>query len=151
MDARRRPPQAARRVRSRTRSINILYRPQGDVTPDSQAMEGRRTSRLNIGTRRVVARMATIKLYAAPKMAIEDEEVFNGAELNTSGTVSAKRYGEVPRVLRGKRAWAADTFIVLCGRAVCMGKEYASTRNVYKEQGSATEVMPVKRCQHHRW
>jgi hypothetical protein len=29
-------------------------------------------------------------------MAIEDEEVFNGAELNISGTVSAKRYGEVP-------------------------------------------------------
>jgi len=35
--------------------------------------------------------MATMNLYAAPKMAIEDEEVFNGAELNTSGTVSAKR------------------------------------------------------------
>jgi hypothetical protein len=30
------------------------------------------------------------------------------------------------------------------------GKECAPTRNVYKEQGSATGVVPVKRDQHHR-
>jgi hypothetical protein len=102
MDARRRPPQVARRERSGTRSINILYRPQGDVTPDSQAKDGRRTQLK--AARRVVTRMVTMNLHAAPKMAIEDEEVFNGAELNTDRTVSEIRYGEVLMVLRGKRA-----------------------------------------------
>jgi hypothetical protein len=48
--------------------------------------------------------MVTMNLHAAPKMAIEDEEVFNGAELNTDRTVSEIRYGEVLMVLRGKRA-----------------------------------------------
>ena len=37
-------------------------------------------------------------------MAIEDEEVFNGAELSTEEPI-LQGYGEVLMVLRGKRAW----------------------------------------------
>ena len=37
-------------------------------------------------------------------MAIEDEDVFNGAELNTEEPI-LQGYGEVLMVLRGKRAW----------------------------------------------
>jgi len=35
----------------------------------------------------------------------EDEEIFNGVELNTDGTASAQDTVRFRRVLRGKRAW----------------------------------------------